>query len=46
MVKQIAVSKSMLVHKGPAVVFNSEEESMTGIVNGKVKAGDVVVIRY
>jgi len=45
-VKQIAVSRSMLVHKGPAVVFNSEEESMTGIVNGKVKAGDVVVIRY
>jgi dihydroxy-acid dehydratase len=45
-VKQIAVSKSMMVHKGPAVVFNSEEESMAGIVNGKVKAGDVVVIRY
>ena len=45
-VKQIAVSKSMLVHKGPAVVFNSEEESMEGIVNGRVKAGDVVVIRY
>ncbi len=45
-VKQIAVSESMLVHKGPAVVFNSEEESMEGIVNGRVKAGDVVVIRY
>jgi dihydroxy-acid dehydratase len=45
-VKQIAVSKSMLVHKGPAVVYNSEEESMVGIVNGEVKAGDVVVIRY
>jgi len=45
-VKQIAVSRSMLVHKGPAVVFNSEEESMAGIVNGKIKAGDVVVIRY
>jgi dihydroxy-acid dehydratase len=45
-VKQIAVSRSMLVHKGPAVVFNSEEESMTGIVNGKIKAGDVVVISW
>ncbi len=45
-VKQIAVSKSMLVHKGPAIVYDSEEESMTGIVNGEVKAGDVVVIRY
>ena len=45
-VKQIAVSRSMLVHKGPAVVFNSEEESMAGIANGRVKAGDVVVIRY
>ena len=46
MVKQIAVSKSMLVHKGPAIVYDSEEESMAGIVNGEVKAGDVVVIRY
>jgi dihydroxy-acid dehydratase len=45
-VKQIAVSRSMLVHKGPAVVFDSEEESMEGIADGKVKAGDVVVIRY
>jgi len=45
-VKQIAVSKSMLVHKGPVVVYNSEEESLAGIMNGKVKAGDVVVIRY
>ncbi len=45
-VKQIAVSKSMLVHKGPAVVYNSEEESMAGIMNGEVNAGNVVVIRY
>ena len=42
-VKQIAVSKSMLVHKGPAIVYDSEEESMTGIVNGEVKAGVVYV---
>ena len=45
-VKQIAVSRSMFVHKGPAVVFDSEEESMAGIANGEVTAGDVVVIRY
>lgn len=45
-VKQTAVSKSMLKHTGPAVVYNSEEESMAGIVGGQVKAGDVVVIRY
>jgi dihydroxy-acid dehydratase len=45
-VKQTAVSKSMLRHTGPAVIYNSEEESMAGIVNGQVKAGDVVIIRY
>jgi len=45
-VKQTAVSKSMLKHAGPAVVYNSEEESMAGIVGGEVKPGDVVVIRY
>jgi dihydroxy-acid dehydratase len=45
-VKQTAVSQSMLRHAGPAVVYNSEEESMAGIMGGQVKAGDVVVIRY
>jgi dihydroxy-acid dehydratase len=45
-VKQTAVSNSMLKHSGPAVVYNSEEESMAGIVGGGVKPGDVVVIRY
>jgi len=45
-VKQTAVSQSMLKHTGPAVVYDSEEESMAGIVGGGVKAGDVVVIRY
>jgi dihydroxy-acid dehydratase len=45
-VKQTAVSSSMLRHTGPAVVYDSEEESMRGILNGEVKAGDVVVIRY
>ena len=33
-------------HVGPAVCFNSQEEALQGIANGKVKAGDVVVIRY
>ncbi|MEI8003091.1 MAG: dihydroxy-acid dehydratase, partial [Methanothrix sp.] len=45
-VKQTAVSASMLKHTGPAVVYNSEEESMAGIIKGGVKAGDVVIIRY
>lgn len=45
-VKQTAVSAPMLRHTGPAVVYDSEEESMAGIVGGGVKAGDVVVIRY
>ncbi len=45
-VKQTAVSSAMLRHTGPAVIYNSEEESMTGIVGGGVKAGDVVIIRY
>lgn len=33
-------------HKGPAVCFDSQEEALHGIANGKVKEGDVVVIRY
>jgi dihydroxy-acid dehydratase len=45
-VKQTAVSKSMLQHTGPAVIYDSEEESMAGIISGQVKAGDVVIIRY
>ena len=45
-VKQTAVSASMLKHTGPAKVYNSEEESMAGIMEGDVKAGDVVIIRY
>jgi dihydroxy-acid dehydratase len=45
-VKQTAVSKAMLRHSGPAVVYNSEEESMAGIVGGGVKSGDIVIIRY
>jgi dihydroxy-acid dehydratase len=45
-IKQTAVSKHMFKHSGPAVVYDSEEESMAGIVGGEVKPGDVVVIRY
>ena len=45
-VKQTAVSKSMMKFEGVAKVFNSEEESMKAILNGKVKPGDIVVIRY
>ena len=45
-VKRSAVAAEMLVHKGPAKVFNSEEEAIEVIYAGGVKAGDVVVIRY
>jgi dihydroxy-acid dehydratase len=45
-VKQSAVSKNMMKFDGIAKVFNSEEESMKAILNGKVKPGDIVVIRY
>ncbi|MCX7816011.1 MAG: dihydroxy-acid dehydratase [Syntrophales bacterium] len=45
-VKQSAVDKSMLVREGPARVFNSEEEAIQAILGGKIKPGDVVVIRY
>lgn len=45
-VKQSAVDASMLEHKGPARVFNSEEDAIAAIYDGKIVAGDVVVIRY
>jgi len=45
-VKQSAVDNDMLYHKGPAKVFNSEEEVVESIVNGKVEEGDILVIRY
>jgi len=41
-----AVSASMQQFTGPAVIFESEEDAAKGILAGKVKAGDVVVIRY
>jgi len=45
-VKSSAVHSDMLKHQGPARVFNSEEESTKAILEGKIKKGDVIVIRY
>ncbi len=45
-VKTGAVEENMLVHKGPARIFESQDEAMQRILNGEVEAGDVVVIRY
>lgn len=45
-VKRSAVAPEMLVHKGPARVFDSEEEAIAAIYAGDIKSGDVVVIRY
>jgi len=46
LVKTVAVSPEMLVHKGPARVFDSEEEAMEAIIDRKIERGDVVIIRY
>lgn len=45
-VKSAGVTANMLTHSGPAVIFDSQEEACDGILTGKVKSGDVVVIRY
>ena len=45
-VKQHAVAKEMLVHKGPAKVFNNEEEATEAILSDRIQKGDVIVIRY
>ena len=45
-VKRSAVAPEMMRHTGPARVFNSEEEAITAIYEGKIVSGDVVVIRY
>jgi len=45
-VKESAVAKEMLQHEGPARVFDSEEEAVEAIFEGKIVKGDVVVIRY
>jgi dihydroxy-acid dehydratase len=45
-VKQSAVAPEMMVHSGPARVFDGEEAAIKAIYEGKIKDGDVVVIRY
>lgn len=45
-VKKGAVLPEMMVHSGPAKVYNSEEDCMDAIMGGKVVSGDVVVVRY
>jgi len=45
-VKTAGVAPNMLKHTGPAVIFDSQEDACEAILAGKVKAGDVVVIRY
>ncbi len=45
-VKTAATDSSMMRFSGPAVVFDSQEDAVAGILGGKVKEGDVVVIRY
>ena len=45
-VKRAAVSEAMMVHEGPARVFDSEEDAIDAIYNRRIVEGDVVVIRY
>ncbi|MEA2039776.1 MAG: dihydroxy-acid dehydratase [Thermodesulfobacteriota bacterium] len=45
-VKQVAVADEMLKHSGPARVFDSEEEVVEAITGGRIRQGDVLVIRY
>jgi dihydroxy-acid dehydratase len=45
-IKTAGVAPSMLTWQGQAVIFNSQEEACAGILGGKVKAGNVVIIRY
>jgi len=45
-VKSAGVAPAMLTHSGPAVIFESQEQACEGILAGKVKSGDVVIIRY
>ncbi len=45
-VKAAAVANEMLTHKGPARVFDSEEDAFEVIMDGKINEGDVIVVRY
>ena len=46
LVKTAGIGPSMMVHRGPAKVFDSMEDSIEGLHSGKIKEGDVIVIRY
>lgn len=45
-VKKSAVAPEMMVHEGPARVFDSEEDAFAAILGGEIEKGDVIVIRY
>lgn len=45
-IKHVAVPESMLIHKGPAKVFNAMEETIQALLNHEIQAGEVIVIRY
>jgi dihydroxy-acid dehydratase len=45
-VKQSAVRPEMLRHEGPARVFDSEDDATQAILNGRIQAGDIVIVRY
>lgn len=45
-VKKSAVAPEMMLHQGPARVFESEDEAVAAILGGKIASGDVIVIRY
>ena len=45
-IKHVAVPEPMLVHKGPAKVFDAMEEAIQALLNHKIQAGDIIVIRY
>ena len=42
----VQLTPEMMVHEGPARVFENEEEATRGIMKGEIKKGDVIVIRY
>jgi len=45
-IKHVAVQKTMLVHEGPAKVFNAMEEAVHALLNHEIQTGEVIVIRY
>lgn len=45
-VRTSAIKKEMLVHRGPAKTFNSDQEAWQAIIEGRIQPGDVIVVRY